>query len=276
MALKYFTYENRKRIEESLLHETDIACLPTLGHGVDFGIGEICLEETKDNDGNDRFELYFAVNYDKYQHKIFDNIADAINALVEYYKKWDMVDKPNKMKKIIYQELGLKMDIFDEKYLPENQLHTRFVDDFFDKYTESRELTEDELRSIITLKRLLNVFSEKLEALYIGDVSLSPADTPGISMFKIDDDSWVVWHSFDGMYIGAKNWNSVDEACFDVLWNLLKDCRWSFREAAIKIFYKKREENQSMGLPELTAFAKENRYTLPKAKTRNRALFIRK
>ena len=130
MILKYFTYENRKRIEDRLLNETDISGLPTLGHGVDFGMGEICLEETKDADNNDKFEFYLAVNYDKYQHQIFDNIEDAISALVAFYKKTDMIDKPNKMEKIIYQELGLKRDIFDEKYLPEDELHNRYIVDF--------------------------------------------------------------------------------------------------------------------------------------------------
>ena len=276
MALKYFTYENRKRIEDRLLHETDIAGLPTLGHGVDFGMGEICLEETKDENGNDRFEFYLAVNYDKTHHQVFDNIEDAIRALVGFYKRTDMIDKPDKMEKIIYQEIGLNRDIFDKKYLPEDQLRRRFVKDFLNKHAESRELTEDELRSIITLKKLLDVFKEKLKPLYISDISLSPLrDTPGIDMFKIEDDSWVVWRSFAGIYIGAKNYDSVDDACWGVLRELLKD-RWPFGDAAIKIFYKKREENQSIELPELTAFAKENGYTLPKEKIRSKSLFIKK
>ena len=276
MKLKYFTYENRKRIEERLLHETDISGLPTLGHGVDFGMGEICLEETKDDNDNDRFEFYVAINYDKSRHQVFDNIEDAITALVGFYRRNDMIDKPNKMEKIIYEEIGLKRYIFDTKYLPEDQCHRRYVNNFLLKHAESRELTEDELRSIITLKRLLKVFSEKLTPLHTVHTFLDPAnDTPGIGIFKIEDDSWVVWHSFAGIYIGAKNYDSVDDACWGVLRELLKD-RWPFGDAAIKIFYKKREENQSIELPELTAFAKENGYTLPKEKIRSKSLFIRK
>ena len=69
--------------------------------------------------------------------------------------------------------------------------------------------------------------------------------------------------------------DSVDEACVGVLYSLFKD-HWPFGDAAVKIFNKKREENQSMGLSELTAFANENGYTLPKEKTRSKSLFIKK
>ena len=268
MALKYFTYENRKRIEERLLNETDISGLPTLGHGVDFGVGEVCLEETKGNDNEDKFEFYFAVNYDKYQHQVFDNIEDAISALVEYYQEWKMIDKPNKMKKIICEELGLKHNIFNEFAVTKGSYD---VDSFLNKYSVSKEMTPEELKSIMALVSTLMAINSKIDVLFDHGKG-SSCDC----LFKIDDDSWVVWDTDEKRgFHHPQNFDNVDDACASVLYSHFKN-HWPFGGAAVTIYYEKRKENQSIELPELTAFANEYGYVFPKEKTRSKHLYIKK
>ena len=46
---KYFTIENNDIIYKRLKNEVSIEYLPYLGSSVDFGMGDICIEETKDN-----------------------------------------------------------------------------------------------------------------------------------------------------------------------------------------------------------------------------------
>lgn len=257
MALKYFAYETRKRIEDRLLNETDISGLPTLGHGIDFGMGEICLEETKDNDNNDKFEFYFAVNYDKYHHQVFDNIEDAISALVEYYKKWDMIDKPNKMEKIIYQELGLKKEIFESDRCEINK--------FFEKYSESKELTKEELKSLY----LLDIILKDADTFY--NVQLGTGQNIVKNcIFKIDDDSWVVWKQTRSSYVYCPiNFDNVDDACKEIL-------DMSFVDDNIIDNFAEEAKYLLITDKQLDAFAKEHGFSFPKAKTRSKFLYIKK
>lgn len=200
MEKKYFNFENSKKICNRLLTELDISGLPTLGVGVDFGLGEICLEES---DGKYRF--YFAAGRDKFHYREFDNIEGGINELVEYYKAWNMVDKPNKMERIIYQELGLEHNIFTCDRCDVNK--------FFEKYSESRELTRDELKALYSLNQILEENGVSFEVEF--DIGYKLGKN---CIFKIDDDSWVVWkpvfHTENGcLSYFPMNFDNVNEAC---------------------------------------------------------------
>ena len=86
-------------------NELSINHLPYLGPCVDFGMGDICLEE-----GTDVFKFYCIDRIEKYEYQEFDNINDAIKHLVSVYGEWEMVDDPDKMAEIIFQTLGLSKE----------------------------------------------------------------------------------------------------------------------------------------------------------------------
>ncbi len=99
---KYFTIENNDIIYKRLKNEVSIRYLPYLGPCVDFGMGDICLEEAKDC-----FKFYIIDRASKFDCANFDNIKDAIDHLVSYYKEYNEVDDPEKVREIFYQTLGL-------------------------------------------------------------------------------------------------------------------------------------------------------------------------
>ena len=99
---KYFTLENNDIIYKRLRNEVSIEYLPCLGPCIDFGMGDICLEENKDI-----FKFYIIDRLSKFEYKEFDNIEDASQTLISYYKENDMVDNKEKMEEIFYQTLGL-------------------------------------------------------------------------------------------------------------------------------------------------------------------------
>ena len=99
---KYFTIENNDTIYKKFKSELSIECLPYLGPCVDFGLGDICLEESKNN-----FKFYIIDRETKCQYKEFDKVEDAIQRLISYYREFELVDNPDKMEKILYQTLGL-------------------------------------------------------------------------------------------------------------------------------------------------------------------------
>lgn len=201
MKRKYFTFENTEKINKRLLNEVDIEGLPTLGIGVDFGLGEICLEETED-----KYRFYFAAGRNKFHYREFDNIEDGINELTSYYKKWNMVDKPNKMEKIIYQELGLEREIFDSDKID--------TDSFFTQYNESRELTQDELKAIYVLNKILEEDTHKFYEPVFGSEWNGHNHFGDNCIFKIDDDSWVVWQpTSKKIAYFPRNFDNVNEAC---------------------------------------------------------------
>lgn len=99
---KYFTIANNDIIYKRFKSELSIDCLPYLGPCVDFGLGDICLEEAKDS-----FKFYIIDRTEKFEREELDNIEDAIQKLVTFYKENELVDSPEKMEQILYQTLGL-------------------------------------------------------------------------------------------------------------------------------------------------------------------------
>ena len=100
---KYFTVDNNTRIYERLRSEVAISHMPYLGPFIDFGLGNICLEEAGDS-----FKFYIIDRASKYDYEEFDSIDAAIGKLVTFYQENEMVDNPYKMRDIFYQELGLE------------------------------------------------------------------------------------------------------------------------------------------------------------------------
>ena len=101
----YFTVENNDIIYKRLREELDIEYLPYLGPCVDFGAGDICLEES-----HNTFKFYIIDRSTKFEYEEFENIKDGIKRLINYYKKYNLVNDPNKMEEIFYQALGLKKE----------------------------------------------------------------------------------------------------------------------------------------------------------------------
>ena len=100
---KYFTNENNDIIYKRLKNELTIQYLPYLGPSINFGLGDICLEET-----DDIFKFYVIDRASKFEYEEFNTIEDAISKLITYYKENEIVDSPDKMKEIFYQTLVLK------------------------------------------------------------------------------------------------------------------------------------------------------------------------
>lgn len=99
---RYFTIENNDIIYKRLKSELSIAYLPYLGPCVDYGGGDICLEESSDN-----FKVYIIDRACKFQYEEFIKIEDAIQKLISIFKEEELIDNPNKMEEIFYQTLGL-------------------------------------------------------------------------------------------------------------------------------------------------------------------------
>ena len=99
---KYFTIENNDNIYKRFKNELSIVYLPYLGPCVDFGLGDICLEEAKD-----KFKFYIIDRATKFELEEFVRIEDAIQKLISYYREYELVDDPDKMEEIMYQTLGL-------------------------------------------------------------------------------------------------------------------------------------------------------------------------
>ena len=83
-------------------NELLIVYLPYLGPCVDYGGGDICLEES-----NDSFKVYIIDRTRKFQYEEFFKIEDAIQKLISIYEEEKLVDNPDKMEEIFYQTLGL-------------------------------------------------------------------------------------------------------------------------------------------------------------------------
>lgn len=102
---KYFTIENNDIIYTRLKSETSIENLPYLGPCVDFGTGDICLEE-----GIDVYKFYVIDRNNKLNYEEFSKIEDAIQKLISYYIDRNIIDNPTKMEKIFYETLNLKKE----------------------------------------------------------------------------------------------------------------------------------------------------------------------
>ena len=103
---KYLTEQNIKIIYTRLKTETNTTLLPILGRNLEFGLGEICLFE-KDN----LFVFYIMNKTNKECIKLFDNINDAINFLVNVYDYYKFTDNLDEMKNIFYEVLNLDKEI---------------------------------------------------------------------------------------------------------------------------------------------------------------------
>lgn len=99
---KYFTIENNDKIYKRFRNELKITYLPYLGPCVDFGLGDICLEES-----DNVFKFYIIDRTDKMEYQEFKDLKDAIERLISFYKEWNYVDDSNKMRDILYQTLNL-------------------------------------------------------------------------------------------------------------------------------------------------------------------------
>lgn len=99
---KYFTIENNDIIYKRLKSEVSISYLPRLGPCVDFGMGDICIEEN-----NNKFIFYVIDRECKEEYEEFDRVEDAIQKMISFYKRCDFVDNSNIMEDIFYQTLGL-------------------------------------------------------------------------------------------------------------------------------------------------------------------------
>ena len=104
--LKYFTIENNDLIYKRLKEETNIIHLPILGPSVDFGLGDVCIEECFEN-GKEIFKFYLIDRSEKYDCEEFDCIEAVINKLVDFYASWE-VDDPVSMRNIFYETLNLQ------------------------------------------------------------------------------------------------------------------------------------------------------------------------
>jgi hypothetical protein len=104
---EYFTLENNDRIYKRLYDETDITYMPVLGPSVDFGSGDICLEESIIS--NKKIYLFYIINRSKKNNlEEFSNIEDAVNRLVAFYVEMHLTKDRNKLLNIFYEELNLK------------------------------------------------------------------------------------------------------------------------------------------------------------------------
>ena len=96
-------WENNDIIYSRLKNETSINFLPYLGPCVDFGTGDICLEE-----GTNIYKFYVIDRNNKHYYEEFSKIEDAIQKLISYYIDRNIIDNPTKMKNIFYETLNLK------------------------------------------------------------------------------------------------------------------------------------------------------------------------
>ena len=115
---KYFTIENNDTIYKRIKTELSIVYLPYLGACVDFGVGDICLEEAKDC-----FKFYIIDRIAKFEYEEFNNIEDAIQKLISYYRENELVNDANKMEEIFYKTLDLK----NQKKETTNEEHPKIL-----------------------------------------------------------------------------------------------------------------------------------------------------
>lgn len=99
--VKYFTKESNNIIYEALTN-LGATYLPYLGPHVEFGLGDLVLEE-----GKDGYKVYFIDRASIFQLNEFDNIVDAIENLIDKYVSYDELDR-DMIAKIFYDTLKLE------------------------------------------------------------------------------------------------------------------------------------------------------------------------
>ena len=100
---KVFTIENNDIIYRRFREELKMQVRPYLGPCVDFGLGDFCIEEAKDC-----FKFYTIDRGTKDNYEEFDNVEGAIQKLMSFYRKYNIVNDPDKMEEIFYETLGLE------------------------------------------------------------------------------------------------------------------------------------------------------------------------
>lgn len=103
---QYFTAENNNIIYSRLREETDIYYLPQLGVTVNYGLGDICLEECV-NEEKELYKFYIIDRTAKFDYAEFENIESAIGHLVSFYESIQAISEPEKMLNIFLETLGL-------------------------------------------------------------------------------------------------------------------------------------------------------------------------
>lgn len=103
---RYFTTENTNTIYKRLTEETEIYILPHLGEELNYGMGEVCLEE-KMEDNKATYKFYTVDRASKFGYQEFHQVEGAIKHLVSYYKKMEMVSDPDQMLNIFFETLNL-------------------------------------------------------------------------------------------------------------------------------------------------------------------------
>lgn len=102
--IKYFTPEKcaiiYKRFEEEL--DNCFGFLPCLGESLDYGCGNVCLEESYGT-----FLFYTVDRAAKFDVKKFNDVRIAIKELALFYYEICYIDNPLQMEQIICQTLGL-------------------------------------------------------------------------------------------------------------------------------------------------------------------------
>ena len=84
MERKYFTDENNDIIYNRLKNELTIQYLPYLGPSINFGLGDICLEED-----DNIFKFYVIDRASKFEYEEFNKVEDAIKKLATVTSKTD-------------------------------------------------------------------------------------------------------------------------------------------------------------------------------------------
>ena len=98
-------------LEGRIRAEVPMDYLPYLGPCVDFGMGDVCIEEAPDC-----FKFYVIDRGIKNESKEFQDVRDAIQRLISYYECFVYTDK---LEEIFYQTLGLtKRDGMDMSASP--------------------------------------------------------------------------------------------------------------------------------------------------------------
>lgn len=104
---KVFTLDTNDRIYRRLRIEIPSARFPYLGTSLDYGLGDVCIEENEYG-----FKFFVIDRRSKYNEVEFGNLKDAIDYLVEYEypnvkRKRETVEK-NHYRRIFYEELHLE------------------------------------------------------------------------------------------------------------------------------------------------------------------------
>ena len=112
---KIFTTENNDIIYKRLKEETRIQHFPFLGPCVDFGMGDICLEEAFE-EGKPIYKVYCIDRATKFDYQEFELVEDAIIQLAEMYVGYE-IESSDEMTSIMFEVLNLTNKKIKQKTL---------------------------------------------------------------------------------------------------------------------------------------------------------------